>query len=105
MDDRPVTVGHLERVIGMLMEQTENRHDAMKAELQTAVSEGVRMGVIALAKDEEFVARFWRKGYEEVAKHGRDDVSRSIGKRVLTWLAGVALTVGIYIAVKAGAIK
>jgi hypothetical protein len=89
----------------MLMEQVDNRHDAMKAEMQSAVSEGVRMGVISLVKDEEFVAKFWRKGYDEVTKHGRDDVSRSIGKRVLTWLAGVALTVGIYIAVKAGAIK
>lgn len=105
MDNTHVTVEHFERVMSALMEQGETRHMDMRKELQQAVAEGVRGGIIAVAQDDEFVKRFWRRGYDEVVAHGRDDVSRSIGRRVMTWAAGVLLTVGIYVAVKAGAIK
>lgn len=104
-DKTPVTVEHFERVMAALMDQGETRHTDMRNELRQAVADGVRSGIMAVAQDDEFAKRFWKRGYDEVMAHGRDDVSRSIGKRVMTWAAGVILTVGIYIAMKAGAIK
>lgn len=101
----PVTADNFERVMAALMEQAEARHAQMRAELQSAVSDGVKAGVMALVSDDEFMRKFWKRGYDEVTAHGRDDVSKSIGRRVMTWAAGVLLTVGIYVAVKAGAIK
>lgn len=105
MSDQPVTYSQFERAVATLMEQGETRHAELRGELRQAVTEGVRIGILEVTKDDEFVKRFWRRGYDEVTAHGRDDVNRGIGKRVLAVVSGALLTAGIYIAVKAGLIK
>jgi hypothetical protein len=76
-----------------------------EARMRVAVSEGVRDGILACAADPEFMRRFWRSGYDELTKHGRDDVSRSVGRRVLSWSAGLAFAAALYLSAKAGLIK
>ena len=60
---------------------------------------------MALISDEDFIKQYWKRGYDEVVNHGRDEVSRSVGKRVMTWLAGVLFALAIYVSVKAGVLK
>lgn len=100
-----VSRSHLDRVVAALTEQIDARHRELKDDLRHAVSDGVSDGILTAMKDDEFVKRFWRRGYDEVAAHGRDDVSRGIGRRVLTWVAGILFSLGVYLAVKAGVIK
>lgn len=103
--DAVVTVDHFERVMSALMTQMETRDGDLTDRLERAVQQGVVAGMQALMADDERVKKFWRKGYEEITQHGRDDVSRGIGKRVLTWVSGVLFSVAIYLAIKAGYIK
>lgn len=87
------------------MTQMETRDGDLTMRLERAVQQGVVAGIQAMMADDERVKKFWRKGYEEITQHGRDDVSRGIGKRVLTWVSGVLFSVAIYLAIKAGYIK
>lgn len=100
-----VTIDHFERVMSALMDQMETRDRDLTDRLQQSVERGVVAGMQAMIADDERVKKFWRKGYEEITQHGRDDVSRGIGKRVLTWVSGVLFSVAIYLAIKAGYIK
>lgn len=91
----PVTADNFERVMAALMEQGEARHNQMLAELREAVAEGTHAGMERTVKDERLMRDFAESLYEKLAKHTRDDVSRSIGSRVISWtiftLLGAAL--------------
>lgn len=101
----PISAEHFERVMAALMEQGETRHVEMRKELQQAVEAGVVSGLKAAGKDHELVRAFWSAGYEQMSKRARDEVSQSVGKRVMTWAAGVLFALALYVAVKAGLIK
>ena len=92
----------------LLMELTEriDRRDRMLAEaVHGAVREGTAEGMRAALKDEEFIDHFWQVGYDKMSKRLHEDVSRSVGKRVLAWAGGVLFALAIYVSVKAGVIK
>lgn len=83
--------------------------EAVRDELVPALTEAVRAGAVRaaneLAHDSDFMNAYWQRGYTSLVKHGREDVQKGLGRRLLTWLAGAAFGVGIYLATKAGVLK
>jgi hypothetical protein len=79
--------------------------DSIAPVLQEAVRAGAVQAAAQIARDSEFMGAYWERGYETLVKHGREDVQKGLGRRLLTWLAGAAFGVGIYLATKAGVLK
>lgn len=82
---------------------------AVHNDIGPLLAEAVRAGAISaaehIAKDSAFMDEYWKRGYDTLLNHGREDVQKSLGKRILTWLAGAAFGVGIYLATKSGLLK
>lgn len=87
------------------IERTQDYVTDLRGEIQGAVTGGVAAGIHQALRDEAMVAKFWEAGYKQLAEHARDDVSKSVGRRVLAWAGGVMIGVGLYMAIKAGVLK
>lgn len=100
-----VDADHFDRTMGLLMEQLERRDRAMVEAVRGAVVDGMVQGLHAAMDNDKKVEHFWRVGYEQLSGRARDDVSKSIGRRILTWLSGVLFAAAVYMAIKAGVLK
>ncbi len=80
--------------------------DVLTAEaLEEAVKRGIVEGIKSLAKDEEFTEAFWKSGYEHLTSRVGDGATKWIGRKVVLWVGGVLVAVGLYLAGKAGLLK
>jgi len=75
--------------------------DSIRAEVAAGVVDGMQ----AILSDEKFVASFWEKGYQQLAKHGTAGASEWFGKRLLTGFVIAVTVAGIVWLTKNGAIK
>lgn len=71
------------------MELKQAHLDSVRAEVAAGVVDGLQ----SILADEKFVAAFWQKGYEQLAKHSTAGASEWFGKRLLTGII-IAITIG-----------
>ena len=74
-------------------------------ELEQAVARGVVAGAKRLASDPEFAETFWKTGFEHLSRHGGNQASQWLGKRLLTSLIVAVVTAGLLWLAKTGQIK
>lgn len=103
-DTDPVPYHVFERVQGTVLDRLEEvesiKHELQNGKLREQVALGVADGFRAVLDDKKHVAEFWKTGYDELTKHGANNASQWVGKRLLTmfvtavtlwgliWLAG-----------------
>lgn len=92
-DTGPITGAQFEAGIDKLVSRVAAICEMQSRATQDAIRAGTRQALDDLLDDEERVQRFWRTGFDELTKHGSNEASQWIGKRILTALV-VAVLVG-----------
>jgi protein-disulfide isomerase len=96
--------GHAKRASALLREALIEDNE-LREVISSAVQAGIVRGAKAVVEDTDFMQEFWHEGYEQLVNKGRDDVQKSVGKRLLQWLAGVLFGIGLYALGKSGLLK
>lgn len=91
----------VELELGRLVSLVEDFPTALEEQVAIGVTEGIRKAV----EDHTITEKFWQTGYERLTQKGSDGLSKWAGRRLLTWIGGILISAGIYLAVKGGFIK
>lgn len=73
--------------------QTRRTSDELPKNCQYAMTVGIEEGIIRgfdrVFNDPERCRKFWQSGFDVMFDHSRENTSKWIGSRILTWLATV----------------
>lgn len=89
---------HFERVMGELMGQLERRDQELLGALSAAVAKGVVEGQRAALKDDELQEHYWSVAFKHLSTQAHDNVSKSIGRKFLSWLSIALLSAAVTVA-------
>ena len=92
-----------EQQMGYVLERVEAitlSNEALRAQLPALVKAGIELSF----QDSAFLERYWRAGYEHLAKHTTEGGSKWIGSRILTAIVLAILSACVAWLVKTGKI-
>jgi hypothetical protein len=101
----PLDVKHFESAMGLVLDRLADLKGDQSEAMEAAVRRGVSAGVREAMKDEAMTTDFWRRGFNELAKHSSDGASQWVGKRILTALIVAGLIWGVTWLVQTGRLK
>ena len=97
-----MTAAQFHAVSEMLMRRVEEICLGREAEIEAAVTAGVRKAIDEALTDEVRVKRFWRTGFDELSGHTVDGASQWAGKRIMTAVLSAIAMAAIALLIKMG---